>query len=126
MSAQNCHSCLSIAILAEWHWRQYPLVIFCNCTANERDYHEILERNASVKQRLLSINECWYCTKVSSYKLTGKCPILSDWAVTPWERILEGLEEVENAPTDDHIIVETHKAAHLQTDRWRYATETAR
>ena len=56
--------------------------------------------------------------------LTGKCPIPPDRAFAPWQRILKGLEEVENAPADDHIIVETHKATYLdrqtdrQTDRW--------
>ena len=45
--------------------------------------------------------------------LTGKCPIPSDWTLAPWKRILEGPEEIEDTPADDHIIVETHKATHL-------------
>lgn len=45
--------------------------------------------------------------------LTSKRAVLSDRAVAPWQRILEGLEEVEDAPTNDHVIVETHKATHL-------------
>lgn len=51
--------------------------------------------------------------------LTGKCPIPPDRTFAPWQRILKGLEEIENAPADDHIVVETHKATHLdrQTDR---------
>lgn len=46
--------------------------------------------------------------------LTGKCPILSDWTIAPWKRILEGLEEIEDAPADNHIIIETHKTANLR------------
>lgn len=45
--------------------------------------------------------------------LTGKSPIPSDWTVAPWKRILEGLEEIEDAPTNDHVIVEANKATHL-------------
>lgn len=46
-------------------------------------------------------------------RLTGQAPVSSDWTVTPGERILEGLEEVEDAPTNDDVVVETHKATHL-------------
>lgn len=45
--------------------------------------------------------------------LTGKCPILSDRAVAPRQRKLEGLEEVEDAPANNHIIVEPNKATYL-------------
>lgn len=49
--------------------------------------------------------------------LTGKRPVPSDGAVAPWERKLEGLEEVEDTPADNHIIVEPHEATHLDGQR---------
>lgn len=45
--------------------------------------------------------------------LTGKAPVLPDWTVAPWKRKLEGLEEIEDAPADDDIIVEAYKSANL-------------
>lgn len=47
------------------------------------------------------------------FLLTGQAPISSDWTVTPGKRVLEGLEEIEDAPTNDDVVVETDKAAHL-------------
>lgn len=47
------------------------------------------------------------------FLLTGQGPISSDWAVVPGQRILKGLEEIKDAPTNDDIVVEADKAAHL-------------
>lgn len=41
-------------------------------------------------------------------------PIPDDRALTPGQRVLEGLEEVEDAPPDDHIIIQPDKEADLQ------------
>lgn len=32
----------------------------------------------------------------------------------PWQRLLEGLGEVEETPADDDIVVESHEETHLQ------------
>lgn len=53
-------------------------------------------------------------------RLTGQAPIPSDWTVAPGKRILEGLEEIEDAPTNDDVVVETNKATHLQRERGRW------
>ena len=46
--------------------------------------------------------------------LTGLAPIPAHRALGPGQRELEGLEEVEDAPTDDDVVVEAHEAADLQ------------
>lgn len=45
--------------------------------------------------------------------LTGYCPILSNRTVAPWQRVLERLEKVEDAPTNDDVVVETYKTTNL-------------
>lgn len=49
--------------------------------------------------------------------LTRICPIFSDRTLAPRQRILEGLEKVEDAPPDDDVIVEPHETAHLKRQR---------
>ena len=49
--------------------------------------------------------------------LTGLGSISPDWTFSPGQWILERLEEVEDAPADDDVVVQTHKATHLETDR---------
>ena len=46
--------------------------------------------------------------------------VLDEWTLMPWQRLLERLGEVEEAPADDDIVVESHKEANLQ------ATEESR
>lgn len=41
--------------------------------------------------------------------------VLDEWTLMPWQRLLEGLGEIEEAPADDDIVVESHKEAHLRT-----------
>lgn len=48
--------------------------------------------------------------------LTGLGSISLDGAFSPRQWILERLEEVEDAPADNHIIVEAHKTANLRGD----------
>ena len=50
-------------------------------------------------------------------KLTGQRSVPPDWTFSPGQWILERLEEVEDAPADDDVVVEAHKATHLETDR---------
>lgn len=39
-------------------------------------------------------------------------------AVFPWQWILKRVPQVEEGPSDDHIVVESHKEAHLrETDQ---------
>lgn len=45
--------------------------------------------------------------------LTGLGSISLDGAFSPWQWILERLEEIEDAPADNHIIIEAHKTANL-------------
>ena len=45
--------------------------------------------------------------------LTGLAPIPAHGALGPGQRELEGLEEVEDAPADDDVVVETNEAADL-------------
>lgn len=40
--------------------------------------------------------------------------VLDERTLVPWQRMLEGLGEVEEAPADDDIVVEGHEEAHLQ------------
>lgn len=42
-------------------------------------------------------------------------PIPDDRTFTPGQRVLERLEEVEDAPPDDHIIIQPNKEADLRT-----------
>ena len=45
--------------------------------------------------------------------LTGHGAIPDDGALAPGKRVLEGLEEVKDAPTDDDVVIETDKKADL-------------
>lgn len=46
--------------------------------------------------------------------LACRGPIPGDRALTPGQRVLERLEEIEDAPPDDHIIVQPNEEADLQ------------
>lgn len=46
--------------------------------------------------------------------LTGLGSISLDGAFSPRQWKLERLEEIEDAPADNHIIIETHKTANLR------------
>lgn len=48
------------------------------------------------------------------FGLTGLAPISRDGALSPWQWILERLEKIEDAPSDDDIIIEPHKTTNLQ------------
>ena len=48
--------------------------------------------------------------------LTGLGSIPPDWTFGPGEWVLERLEEVEDAPADDDVVVEAHEATHLQAE----------
>lgn len=54
------------------------------------------------------------------FGLTGQAAISPDWTVTPGKRVLEGLEEVEDAPTNDDVVVEAHEATHLERRMERF------
>ena len=43
--------------------------------------------------------------------------VLDQGTLVPWQRLLEGLGEVEETPPNDHIVVEGHKEAHLQNKK---------
>ncbi len=45
--------------------------------------------------------------------LTGLGSISLDGAFSPRQWILERLEEIEDAPADNHVVIEAHKTAHL-------------
>lgn len=45
--------------------------------------------------------------------LTGHGAILDNGALAPGKRVLEGLEEVKDAPTDDDVVIKTDKKADL-------------
>lgn len=47
-------------------------------------------------------------------KLTGLGSVFPDGAFGPWQRILKRLEEIEDAPADNDVIIEANKAADLQ------------
>lgn len=49
----------------------------------------------------------------SACALTGLASISPYWAFGPWQWKLERLEEVEDAPADDDVVIETHEAANL-------------
>lgn len=49
-----------------------------------------------------------------STQLTCEGLVLDERTLVPWQRLLEGLGEVEEAPADDDVIVERHKETHLQ------------
>lgn len=40
--------------------------------------------------------------------------VLDERTLMPRQRLLEGLGEIEEAPADDDIVVESHEEAHLQ------------
>ena len=46
--------------------------------------------------------------------LTRSGFVLDQGTLVPWQRLLEGLGEVEETPPNDHIVVEGHKETHLQ------------
>lgn len=50
-------------------------------------------------------------------RLTGLCSISLDGTFSPRQRILKRLEEVEDAPANNHIIVEAHKATNLKREK---------
>lgn len=43
--------------------------------------------------------------------------VLDEWAFMPWQRLLEGLREIEETPADDDIVIEGHEEAHLEDKR---------
>lgn len=45
--------------------------------------------------------------------LTGLAAVPPDGTVAPGQRILKRLKKVEDAPADNHIIIQTHKTTHL-------------
>lgn len=45
--------------------------------------------------------------------LTGRCAIVNDGAFIPGQGILKGFKEVEDAPSNDHVVVETNKKTDL-------------
>lgn len=49
-----------------------------------------------------------------SAELTCEGLVLNERTLVPWQRLLEGLGEVEEAPADDDVIVERHKETHLR------------
>lgn len=51
--------------------------------------------------------------------LTCLAAISPDGTFTPGQWVLKRLKKVEDAPADNHIIVQTHKATHLQNDKKR-------
>lgn len=46
--------------------------------------------------------------------LTGLGPVYSDGALSPRQRKLERLEEIEDAPANNHIVVEAHETTNLR------------
>lgn len=61
-----------------------------------------------------SKHSCHFGSHIWDLRLpTCSSPVSSDWTVAPRQRILERLEKVEDAPTDDDVVVETHKTTHL-------------
>lgn len=49
----------------------------------------------------------------SACALTGLASVSPDWAFGPWQWKLEWLEEVEDAPADDDVVIEAHETANL-------------
>lgn len=49
----------------------------------------------------------------SSPSLTGHRAVLHDGALAPGQGVLEGLEEVKDAPANDDVVVEANKKTHL-------------
>lgn len=74
--------------------------------------------NLSTKQfRLLpgtalAKDQSWGSSGVPT--LACRSPIPDDRTFTPGQRVLEGLEEVEDAPPNDHIVVQPNEEADLR------------
>lgn len=56
------------------------------------------------------------CVPALRFALTGLGSIYADGAFSPRQWILERLEEIEDAPADNHVIVEAHETANLEQE----------
>lgn len=56
----------------------------------------------------------FFATDGCFLRLTCTGLVFDQGTLVPWQRLLEGLGEIEEAPADDDVVVERHEETHLQ------------